>query len=50
MLCHCGGDIDDCQFGGTPYELNCKHCDGKADDDGEPTYAEYEDEEPKRQP
>lgn len=27
MLCHCGGDIDDCQLDGTAEQNNCRHCD-----------------------
>ena len=27
MLCHCRGDIDDCQMDGTEAELMCEHCD-----------------------
>ena len=27
LTCHCGGDIDDCCFEGTRFELLCKHCD-----------------------
>lgn len=26
MLCHCGGDIDDCEFDGTPEQDRCGHC------------------------
>ena len=36
MLCHCRGDIDDCQMDGTEAELMCEHCDaneGPRDDD-----------------
>lgn len=29
MLCHCGGDIDDCEFDGTPEQMRCGHCDGE---------------------
>jgi hypothetical protein len=36
MLCHCGGDIDDCEFEGTPEQLHCKHCPPETEDDGEP--------------
>lgn len=34
--CHCGGDIDDCCFGGTKYQFACTHCpdiDAADDDD-----------------
>jgi len=28
MLCHCGGDFDDINFGdGTAEAMNCRHCD-----------------------
>jgi hypothetical protein len=27
MLCHCGGDIDDCCFDDTPEQDACMHCD-----------------------
>jgi hypothetical protein len=37
LLCHCRGDIDDCQTDGTEAELMCEHCDGCDDD---PTEAE----------
>lgn len=47
LLCHCGGDIDDCEFDGTPEQLNCSHCDENDDDrpesedeDSQPTPAE----------
>ena len=26
MRCHCGGDIDSCEYEGTPEQLNCTHC------------------------
>jgi hypothetical protein len=32
MLCHCGGDIDDCRFDDTDEQNACTHCDA---DDGE---------------
>lgn len=32
-LCFCGGDIDDCQFEGTPEEKACNHCLDKWEDD-----------------
>jgi len=41
MLCHCGGDIDDCQFEGTEEQLRCGHCDDADDDPSE----EYRNEE-----
>jgi hypothetical protein len=31
LLCYCGGDIDDCEFDGTPEQAKCKHCDGRRD-------------------
>ena len=49
MLCHCRGDIDDCQMDGTEAELMCEHCD--ADEkpcDDDPT--EDEDLLPKKTP
>lgn len=30
LTCHCGGDIDDLNFGAEPY---CRHCDDKDDDE-----------------
>jgi hypothetical protein len=27
MLCHCRGDIDDCEMDGTEEQLMCEHCD-----------------------
>jgi hypothetical protein len=30
--CHCGGDIDDCEF---PLEGYCKHCEEYDEDDDE---------------
>lgn len=34
QACYCGGDIDDCFFGGTDEEDNCDHCpDGYVDND-----------------
>ena len=33
MNCHCGGDIDDCEFDGTIEQMRCRHCEGKDDDD-----------------
>lgn len=41
MLCHCGGDIDDCQFSGTRYELMCKHCDKIKDKDEDEESREF---------
>lgn len=32
MTCHCGGDIDDICFHGTPEEFGCSHCEGDDDD------------------
>jgi hypothetical protein len=49
LLCHCGGDIDDCEFDGTPEQDACSHCDDndrECDDD--PT--ELEDERQFREP
>lgn len=42
MLCHCGGDIDDCEFDGTPEQDRCGHCDGEEDRpyDDDPTEIE----------
>jgi hypothetical protein len=42
MLCHCGGDIDDCEFDGTPEQDRCGHCDGEEDReyDDDPSEAE----------
>ncbi len=34
MTCHCGGDIDDIVFSGTPEELSCTCCDCEDDEDG----------------
>lgn len=37
MLCHCGGDIDDCEFYGTPEQMRCGHCADRDDEnDDEP--------------
>ena len=44
MLCHCGGDIDDCEFDGTPEQMRCGHCADRDDNDSE----EYD--EPPMQP
>ena len=33
MLCHCGGDIDDCEFDGTPEQMRCGHCADRDDED-----------------
>lgn len=35
MLCHCGGDIDDIQMDGTIEQMQCRHCEGRDDDDDE---------------
>ena len=42
MLCHCDGDIDDCEFDGTPEQDRCGHCDGEKDReyDDDPSEAE----------
>lgn len=41
MLCHCRGDIDDCQMNGTRAEIMCEHCDdSKEPCDDDPTEAE----------
>lgn len=40
VLCHCGGDIDDCEFEGTRKQMQCRHCDPDDRDDDE--YDEYE--------
>ncbi len=42
MLCHCGGDIDDCEFDGTPEQDRCGHCDEDKPrpHDDDPTEAE----------
>jgi hypothetical protein len=26
LNCHCGGDIDDCEFDGTIEQMRCRHC------------------------
>ena len=40
MLCHCRGDIDDCQMDGTEAELMCEHCDAnEAPRNDDPTEA-----------
>jgi len=33
LNCHCGGDIDDCEFEGTIEQMRCRHCEGKDDND-----------------
>jgi hypothetical protein len=36
VLCHCGGDIDDCEMDGTEDQMQCSHCDDEdrvCDDD-----------------
>lgn len=33
ILCHCHGDIDDCQFDSGPEQDRCDHCE---DERGEP--------------
>lgn len=38
MLCYCRGDIDDCEFDGTPEQARCGHCADRDD--------EHEQEEP----
>ena len=41
MLCHCRGDIDDCQMDGTEAELMCEHCDDNEEAcDDDPSEAE----------
>jgi hypothetical protein len=40
--CHCGGDIDDCCFEGTPEEAACTCCAG-GDDDDDDHFDDYED-------
>jgi hypothetical protein len=40
MLCHCRGDIDDCEMDGTEEQLMCEHCDGEEPCDDDPTEAE----------
>ncbi len=35
VTCHCGGDIDDCCFEGTPEERACLHCPDGAESDDE---------------
>lgn len=42
LTCHCGGDIDDCCFDGTPEALACLHCDEFDDDDDD----EWDDDDP----
>ena len=42
MLCHCGGDIDDCCFSGTKEELYCTCCmDKDNDEEGDEDYDEH---------
>ena len=36
QLCHCNGDIDDCEFNFDEDVMRCTHCDGS--DDDEPEY------------
>lgn len=38
LICHCGGDIDDCCFEGTPEERACGHCPIDGYDDDEPDF------------
>jgi hypothetical protein len=35
ILCHCGGDIDDCRFDNTDEQNACTHCDGDYADYGD---------------
>ncbi len=35
MLCYCGGDIDDCEFDGTPEQMRCGHCADRDDENDE---------------
>lgn len=46
--CHCGGDIDDCVFNGTPEQRRCTHC--PLDDADDDYYADddADDDEPPR--
>ena len=40
--CHCDGDIDDCEFEGTPEQMACTHCvegDCIGDADGDDPHA-----------
>ena len=50
MLCHCGGDIDDCEFDGTPEQDRCGHCDGEEDREYDDDASETEDNRQFRQP
>jgi hypothetical protein len=43
MLCHCGGDIEDCEFDGTPEQARCGHCEDRDTEyDDDPTEIEDE--------
>jgi hypothetical protein len=35
MLCHCGGDIDDCRFDDTDEQNACTHCYADDGDNGD---------------
>ena len=41
ILCHCRGDIDDCEMDGTEEQLMCEHCDeDESPCDDDPTEVE----------
>jgi hypothetical protein len=36
LTCYCGGDIDDCEWEGTPEQMACRHCVGSGHEDEDP--------------
>ena len=42
LRCHCGGDVDDCEFDGTREQLRCDHCEYKSPNANEELLASAE--------